>query len=80
MARDRVLFQTGKGYIALGPVITQPGDIVCLFHGGNVPYVLRPTAGYYQLVGECYVHGIMNGEAMQVWKESGAVEETFELR
>ena len=80
MAKNRVLFQTEKGYIVLGPAIAQLGDCVCLLHGGNVPYVLRPMDGYYQLVGECYVHGIMNGEAAKEWKDGGGIAESFELR
>jgi hypothetical protein len=36
--------------------------------GGNVPFVLRPLPGpqpnTFELVGDCYVHGVMNGEAV----------------
>ncbi|KAG6002440.1 hypothetical protein E4U21_003082 [Claviceps maximensis] len=54
--------------IGLMPLLTRSGDIVVVFHGCDVPYVLRPAQeeqGCYRLVGEAYVHGIMNGEAMQ---------------
>jgi hypothetical protein len=59
--------------IGLFPSGIQPGDIVCVFFGASVPYVLRTvggesTDGFYrvihQLVGPCYVHGIMDGEAL----------------
>jgi hypothetical protein len=42
----------------------RPGDIIAVLAGGNVPYVLRPGTeiGEYELIGECYVHGIMDGE------------------
>ncbi len=32
--------------------------------GGEFPFLLRKTRrpGYYQLVGQCYVHGIMEGQ------------------
>jgi hypothetical protein len=35
--------------------------------GGSVPYILRPIDDYYQLIGDAYVHGVMDGEA---WLES----------
>ncbi len=41
------------------------GDVVCLLRGGDVPFVLRRLSsgnGCYQLIGEAYVHGIMQGE------------------
>jgi hypothetical protein len=33
----------------------------------NEPYkVLKPDPVYYEFIGECYVHGMMNGEAITV--------------
>ncbi len=62
----RRLFVTEKGYIGLGARSVQTGDKVFVFPGGIVPFVLRPsTEGYYRLVGEAYVHGIMGGEAIK---------------
>jgi len=80
MAQNRVLFRTAKGYVGLGPLVTRPNDIVCLLFGGNVPYILRPMGKYYKLVGECYVYGIMDGEAINEWRVKGEKEEIFELR
>ncbi|KAG5950336.1 hypothetical protein E4U53_005250 [Claviceps sorghi] len=54
--------------IGLMPLLTKAGDIVVIFHGCDVPYVVRPVQeeqGCCRLVGEAYVHGVMNGEAMQ---------------
>lgn len=40
------------------------GDLCCVFLGAEVPYVLRGTGrGTYELIGECFVFGIMEGEA-----------------
>jgi hypothetical protein len=67
-AFDRRLFATDKGYIGLAPAGTQVGDRVCILLGGHTPFLLRPSeqySGRYRLVGECYVHGIMHGEALQ---------------
>jgi hypothetical protein len=63
----RRFFITEKGYVGLGPLDAQMGDEVFILQGGQVPFVLRRFE--YQgdlscrnLVGDCYVHGIMHGE------------------
>ena len=55
-------FKTKRGYLGLGSQALQVGDIVCVLAGGEVPFVLRRARTHYQLVGESYVHGIMDGE------------------
>lgn len=54
---------TRKGYIALVPLVAKAGDVVAVFFGVTVPYVLRQEQVGYILVGDAYVHGAMNGEA-----------------
>jgi hypothetical protein len=77
----RKFFRTRKGYFGLGPPIMQNGDLCCLFFGAEVPYILRLCEdGSFIFVGECYVHGIMYGEAMDML-QSGELETTeFVLR
>lgn len=61
----RCLFTTQTGYMGLGPWTVQTGDVVALVAGAAVPYLLRPstaTPGCWELVGECYCHGMMGGE------------------
>lgn len=59
---------TGRGYLGLFPGYASAGDAVCVLRGCHVPFVLRPAGeedeGRFVVLGECYVHGIMNGEAM----------------
>lgn len=59
---------TKRGYAGLVPITSQVGDEIVVFHGGIVPFVLRRQAWKesvnYSLMGECYVHGIMNGEGL----------------
>jgi hypothetical protein len=58
------LCATAKGYLAAVPCTTEAGDCIAILSGGNLPFVLRPNGGEsYRLVGPCYVHGIMDGEA-----------------
>ncbi len=62
----RKLFVTERGYFGLGAPYVEPGDIVCIFNNGYTPYVLRPQdkGQQFLLVGNCYVHGLMNGEGV----------------
>ncbi|XDG05597.1 hypothetical protein ABKA04_005212 [Annulohypoxylon sp. FPYF3050] len=75
---NRTLFSTRKGYLGLGPDCHK-GDLVCLMFGGEVPFVLRPKDGYYQLVGDAYVHGIMDGEAMRLYNPLDMNKRQFEI-
>lgn len=58
-----------KGYFALVPRGTRHGDIIVVFEGACVPFVLRSMQNGeegYELLGEAYVHGIMQGEALHM--------------
>lgn len=61
----RRLVLSDNGYMCLAPGETQVGDRICIL-GGHVVYVLRPTGESWSFVGECYVHGLMDGEAMSL--------------
>ncbi|KAF8856097.1 HET-domain-containing protein [Acephala macrosclerotiorum] len=62
---ERSFFTTDEGYIGLGPRGAENGDIISVFLGTRAPLMLRPTrSGTYQVVGECFVHGLMAGEAL----------------
>ncbi|KAK2589430.1 hypothetical protein QQS21_012892 [Conoideocrella luteorostrata] len=59
-------FATTRGeYIGLVPPVTQVGDLVVVFYGATVPYVVRKVRGGYALVGDAFVHGFMCGEALE---------------
>jgi hypothetical protein len=60
----RIFLMTKSGLVGLAPLEAVPGDIVVVLLGAPVPHVLRKKGGYYTLVGECYVHGVMGGEAL----------------
>ena len=64
LAPHRKFFRTKKGFIGLGPRSMRQGDLVCILYGGRVPFILRKEGNHYRLVGESYVHGIMEGEAV----------------
>jgi hypothetical protein len=69
----RRLFETSRGFMGLGPPGAQVGDQVCLLLGGQVLYVLRDREdGHREFIGECYVHGMMDGQACE--------DESFSIR
>lgn len=71
------MFSTSNGHLGTGPEGLYVGDVVCVLYGGDVPYVLRKVGdqGQYKLIGEAYVHGIMQGEAI----EAGLQQQDFLL-
>ncbi|KAF2719218.1 HET-domain-containing protein [Polychaeton citri CBS 116435] len=62
--RGRVLFVSGSGFVGLAPHGTLEGDLIFVVVGIDVPLVLRPFEEAYELIGEVYVQGIMDGEAL----------------
>ncbi|OCK99287.1 uncharacterized protein K441DRAFT_652727 [Cenococcum geophilum 1.58] len=65
-ADQRAFCTSAGGSMGLAPAQTMEGDVICVIPGARVPYVLREDGGNYKLVGECYVHGIMKGEALDL--------------
>ncbi|KAI4942296.1 hypothetical protein J4E86_010098 [Alternaria arbusti] len=75
----------------LGPENCKKGDITCIISGCTVPVILRKieepsmdtpdgSAGAFTLIGEAYVHGKMNGEAVKDHEFIKKLKKTFELR
>lgn len=64
---DRRLFRSVKGFLGLCPASSDVGDSVWVLPNAKVPFVLRPrkNTGHYELLGEAYLHGCMNGEIGQ---------------
>jgi hypothetical protein len=80
---NRHLFYTDGGLFGLGPLAIQPGDITVMLYGGHTPFMLRPSGGYYQLLGECYLQNAMDWDASDLCTRGsgkGELTETiFEL-
>lgn len=62
-------FISDKGYVGLCPLEAEAGATIFAPLGAHVPYVIRRAAGAplsegdeWELVGEAYVHGIMDSE------------------
>ncbi|PHH89676.1 hypothetical protein CDD83_5529 [Cordyceps sp. RAO-2017] len=65
--RDRRIFRTERGYLGIGPRKLREGDQVMLVAGAELPFIFRQNADRktVSFVGAAYVHGIMNGEAVE---------------
>lgn len=76
--RDFII--TEKGYLGLAAKGCRRGDVVAVLGGGAMPIILRPSRSAttqsegsdddahqtFEVVGEAYVHGIMDGEAFSL--------------
>jgi hypothetical protein len=74
-------------WIGLAPTAAEEGDELVILYGCSVPVVLRPVKQEerivaWQLVGECYVHGMMDGEAMELGTDQNSARfpKEFEIR
>ena len=68
-----------NGQIGWVPIEAQRDDVLCVFEGAELPYVLRRNAGEdtYTIIGHCFIHGIMFGEVIA---GNGAVLDDIVLR
>ncbi|KAH8645762.1 heterokaryon incompatibility protein-domain-containing protein [Xylariales sp. PMI_506] len=63
--RSSLIFTTEQGYIGFSKLADFLGDNVFVILGCGVPIILRPlTEGVYRVIGSCFVHGLMDGEAI----------------
>jgi hypothetical protein len=80
------LNDNGLPMVGLIPRYAKAGDVLCIIYGCSVPVVLRKQRDenddYWQLIGEAYVYGYMDGEGIlgmsPAMLESATVE--FEVR
>lgn len=65
--QGRVLFITTQGYMGLCSAGVEKGDLVSILLGCDMPILLRKRDENHHLrvIGEAYVHGIMDGEAVK---------------
>ena len=65
--------------MVLGPGDIEPRDIVCILLGSQVPSLLQAIDSYV-LLGECYCHAIMEGEAVRQLDQGKAKLRDFTIR
>jgi len=68
---------TPHGFTGIGAPNVQKGDKICVLLGCDIPLIIRQVNNHYVVVGDCFVYGIMKGEAMKDIEESKLDLETF---
>ncbi|KAK8017905.1 hypothetical protein PG991_007095 [Apiospora marii] len=63
----------------LGPPETQVGDRIGILFGCSVPCILRPRKDFYEFIGEAYVYGRMDGEAINMLSAAELADKTEEF-
>ena len=62
--RKIAMLDTHTWHLSLVPDFARAGDLVCVMNGSTTPLVLRKAGQDFELIGECYVQGVMYGEAV----------------
>lgn len=72
--RSRKLF-------GLAPREVRSGDLICILLGCSVPVILRQQANgkQFEIIGEAYIYGMMNGDALGGRKQKQLKEECEEF-
>lgn len=75
---NRHMLLTDSKLLGLGPRGLARDDVVCVLYGCGVPMMLRPTSNdNFLVVGECYIHGMMDGESIE--DRDSYVERIFDI-
>ncbi|RWA09469.1 hypothetical protein EKO27_g5648 [Xylaria grammica] len=84
----RRFFISRKGYMGLGPLESEVDDRICVLAGGRAPFIARAAQQkedeassrvVYHLLGDSYIHGLMDGGAMKLVDDGVLRVEDFEL-
>lgn len=83
-AVGRRVFFTARGFVGMGPPGAKFGDEIVLIFGAATPFAVRHPEGMhcdvlsglgctlpFRLIGECYIHGLMDGEGVQFVTSEG---------
>lgn len=72
-------FISPKKYMGLAHCRAKYTDLICILLGASVPFVLRPEEKHYRLVGEAFVHGLMDGEAIAMMRRGEVKVHTIDI-
>lgn len=79
-ATYRRFFITHDGSMGLAPTRSRKDDIVCVLYGCSVSIALREEEkGRFSFIGECFLHGFMDGEAIEILKAGDLEEYKWEI-
>lgn len=69
MAGGRRFCMSESGRMGWIPEAGKKGDVISVLYGCSLPVLLRPKGNAYEVIGTCYIHGIMDGEAVAAARE-----------
>ncbi|KAK0270291.1 hypothetical protein LTR35_014217 [Friedmanniomyces endolithicus] len=76
----RSLFVTTNSQIGIGVPRCQPGDVVVYLYGMCAPFVLRPEADHYTIIGAARIAGLEDAESLERYcTRHQLAEATFRL-
>lgn len=84
--QQRRFMLTAKGYFGWGPdnlydpdrsKALRVGDKIAIVYGCSTPLIIRPKGDKFEVVGEAYVQGFMDGEALGVVNSGGSRVQKF---
>ncbi|KAH8796087.1 hypothetical protein F5882DRAFT_396621 [Hyaloscypha sp. PMI_1271] len=79
LSGDWRYFISPKGFMGLAKFRAQATDKICILLGASVPFVLRKVDDHYLLVGEAYIRGLMDGEAIIMMQKEEVKVETIDI-
>jgi len=78
--KARRLMVTSEGIVGMAPCRAREGDTLAIVFGCNIPLVLREVdQNSYQMIGEGYAHGFMNGEVTSLLNKGWRSTHRFRL-
>jgi hypothetical protein len=67
----RSFFTTTTGFLGIGVPGIRRGDVITILFGAELPFVLRQNGEVCQMIGACYVSGMMDGKFVDYEYRSG---------
>ncbi len=81
VCHQRRFFVTKAGFFGIGPAAMRSEDEIVVLMGTGAAFVVRRDGDHHcNLIGECYVDGLMRGQAVQAWKQGLLVAADVQLR
>ncbi|KAK6081039.1 heterokaryon incompatibility protein [Seiridium cupressi] len=77
---ERSFIVCKSGRIGLAVRGVAPGDRVFIMRGGSAPLVLRKSGTEWNMVGEAYISGLMDGEAVDLALQEKMVQKKITLK
>jgi hypothetical protein len=66
--------------LGLGPARVREHDMICILFGCSVPVALRYKGATSELIGECFICNMMEGEAMRGYQRGKYGKQSFDIQ